>query len=104
MPLVFTEQQAALQRVDADQRVLQATLRQNESQSKNIVWVFAWCQDNCEPVSFDFSLPPGSRNFQITESVLHDLALIQEFFSRLCKQYIIFQLFSYVNEIKEPNN
>jgi hypothetical protein len=78
MPPVFTEQQAALQRVDADRRVLQAPLRQNESQSKNIVRVFAWCQDNCEPVSFDFSLPPGSRNFQITESVLHDLVLIRE--------------------------
>jgi hypothetical protein len=78
MPLVFTEQQAALQCTDAERRVLQATLQQNKSQSKNIVQAFAWCQDDCEPVSFDFLLPPGSHNFQITESVLHDLALIRE--------------------------
>jgi GTP cyclohydrolase II len=40
------------------------------------VRAFAWCQDDCEPVSFDFALSLGSRNFQITESVLHDLELI----------------------------
>jgi len=34
------------------------------------VRAFAWCQDDCEPVSFDFALSLGSRNFQITESVL----------------------------------
>lgn len=37
-----------------------------------------WCQDNSEPVSFNFALSPGSHNFKVTESVLRDLALIWE--------------------------
>jgi hypothetical protein len=40
------------------------------------VQAFAWYQDNCEPVSFDFTLSLGSHNFQVTKSVLHDLQLI----------------------------
>jgi hypothetical protein len=40
------------------------------------VQAFAWCQNDCKPVSFDFALSLGSRNSQITKSVLHDLALI----------------------------
>jgi hypothetical protein len=51
------------------------TLQHNKSQLRNIVQAFAWCQEDCEPVSFDFTLSLGSHNFQVTESVLHDLEL-----------------------------
>lgn len=56
----------------------QATLQQNESQLKNVVRVFAWSQDECDATLYDFTLLPGSRSFEITESILHDLALISE--------------------------
>jgi hypothetical protein len=78
IPPIFTEQQAALQRTDADRRTLQATLRHNETQSKNVVRAFAWSENDSDPISYDFSLPPGSRNFEVTESILCDLALISE--------------------------
>ena len=73
---VFTKQQAALQHADADRWALQVTLQHNKSQGRNIVRAFAWHQDDCEPVSFDFTLSLGSCNFQVTESMLHDLELI----------------------------
>lgn len=78
IPPIFTEQQAALQRADADRRTLQATLRHNETQSKNVVRAFAWSENEGDPISYDFSLPSGSRNFEVTESILRDLALISE--------------------------
>jgi hypothetical protein len=78
IPPVFTEQQAALQRADADRRIHQATVQRNESQSKNIVRVFAWSRDECDPTLYDFALPPGSRSFEITESVLHDLVFLRQ--------------------------
>ena len=75
---MFTEQQAALQRADADRRMHQAGLRQHESQSKNVVRVFAWFQDNCHPILHDFALPPNSRTFKVTELVVCDLSLISD--------------------------
>ena len=38
--------------------------------------MFAWSENESDPISYDFSLPPGSRNFEVTESILRDLALI----------------------------
>ena len=46
---------------------------------------------------------PGTMSHQRHLEV-GPLGLDVRFFSQLCKQYIIFELFSYVNEIKEPNN
>jgi hypothetical protein len=74
----MTEQQATLQRADADHRKLQAMLRNNEAQSKNVVRAFAWSENEGDAITYDFSLPPGSRNFEVTESILRDLALISE--------------------------
>ena len=37
---------------------------------------FAWHQDDCKPVSFNFTLSLGSHNFQVTKSMPHNLELI----------------------------
>jgi 5S rRNA maturation endonuclease (ribonuclease M5) len=77
-PPIFTQQQAALQRADADRRTHQASLKDGESQVKNVVRVFAWSQDEYDPTLYEFPLPVGSKTFEPTESMLQDLGLISD--------------------------
>jgi hypothetical protein len=72
-PPIFTQEQAELQTIYRRSRVLQSTLKHNES--KQNIRLIAWSAPLLPPTLFDFDLLPGAKHFQVSKDILGDLGL-----------------------------